>query len=65
MARLKEQYQNEIVDALIRNLVTRTSWKFRSLIRSLSTWALAKQRTMQRFWIPQLEIRDHYRTESS
>ena len=30
MSRLKEQYQNEIVDALTKKLVIRISWKCRS-----------------------------------
>ena len=33
LSRLKEQYQNEIVDAMIKNLDIKTSWKCRNLTR--------------------------------
>ena len=34
----------------LKGKATRVLWKFRSSTRSLSTWALARQRTMRRFW---------------
>ena len=56
MARLKEQYQSEMVDALIKKFGYKNIMEVPKLDKIVSTWALVRQKTMLRFWILQLEI---------
>ena len=43
--RMRKQYTEEVVPALIKRLATRTSTKFRVLKRSFSTWVWAIAKT--------------------
>ena len=49
MSRLKEQYQNEIVDAMIKKFGYKNIMEVPKLDKLLSTWALAKQKKMRKY----------------
>ena len=49
MSRLKEQYQNEIVDAMIKKFGYKNIMEVPKLDKVVINWALAKQKKMQRF----------------
>ena len=48
MSRLKDQYQNEIVDALTKKFGYKNIMEVPKLERLLSTWVLVKQKKMQK-----------------
>ena len=49
MSRLKEQYQNEIVDAMIKKFGYKNIMEVPNSIKLLSTWVLVKQKITQNF----------------
>ncbi len=51
MARLKEQYQNEIVDALIKKFGYKNIMEVPKLDKIVINMASAKRKKMPRFWI--------------
>ena len=49
MSRLKEQYQNEIIDAMIKKFGYKNIMEVPNSIKLLSTWVLVKQKITQNF----------------
>ena len=56
MARLKEQYQSEMVDALIKKFGYKNIMEVPKLDKIVINMGVGEARKMPRFWIPQLEI---------
>ena len=47
-SRLKEQYQNEIVDAMIKKFGYKNIMEVPKLDKVVTTWVLVKQKIMQK-----------------
>ena len=56
MARLKEQYQNEFVDALIKKFGYKNVMQVPKLDKIVINMGVGEAKEMPRFWIPQFGI---------
>ena len=56
MARLKEQYQNEFVDALIKKFGYKNVMQVPKLDKIVINMGVGEAKENAKFWIPQLEI---------